>query len=85
MDEFTRECLASEVASSIKQYDVIELLRYLFLVRGCPVYLRSDNGSQFTAEAVKRFLKELGVRNCRHASSERNPISTCGGLFGLFM
>jgi len=45
----------------IKLYDVIELLRYLFLVRGYPVYLRSDNDFQFTAEAVKRFLKELGV------------------------
>lgn len=61
IDEFTRECLASEVAFSIKQHDVIELLRYLFLVRGCPAYLRSDNGSQFTASRVKRFLKDLGV------------------------
>ena len=61
IDEFTRECLASEVAFSIKQYDVIELLRYLFLVRGCPAYLRSDNGSQFTAAGVKRFLEDLGV------------------------
>ena len=61
IDEFTRECLASEVAFSIKQHDVIELLRYLFLVRGCPAYLRSDNGSQFTAERVKTFLEDLGV------------------------
>ena len=61
IDEFTRECLASEVAFSIKQHDVIELLRYLFLVRGCPAGLRSDNGSQFTAERVKRFLKDTGV------------------------
>lgn len=61
MDEFTRECLASEVAFSIKAHDVIELLRYLFLVRGCPAYLRSDNGSQFTARRVKQFLEEMGV------------------------
>jgi len=61
IDEFTRECLACEVAFSIKQHDVIELLRYLFLVRGCPAGLRSDNGSQFTAERVKRFLKNTGV------------------------
>ena len=61
IDEFTRECPASEVAFSIKSHDVIELLRYLFLVRGCPVYLRSDNGSQFTARRVKRFLKDMGV------------------------
>ncbi len=61
IDEFTRECLVSEVGFSIKQHDVIELLRYLFLVRGCPAYLGSDNGSQFTASRVKRFLKDLGV------------------------
>ncbi len=61
IDEFTRECLACDVALSIKQHDVIELLRYLFLVRGCPAYLRSDNGSQFTAFRVKSFLKDLGV------------------------
>ena len=62
IDEFTREGLASEVAFHITSYDVMELLRYLFLVRGCPMYLRSDNGSQFTAAAVKQFLKELGVK-----------------------
>ena len=61
IDEFTRECLASEVGLRITQHDVIELLRYLFLVRGSPVYLRSDNGSQFTAKAVQRFLKDMGV------------------------
>jgi putative transposase len=62
IDEFTRECLASEVGLSIKQHDVIELLRYLLLVRGCPAYIRSDNGSEFTAWRVKRFLKDLGVQ-----------------------
>lgn len=55
--EFTRECLASEVAFSIKQHDVTELPQYLFLVRGCSAYLRSVNGSQFTATRVKRFLE----------------------------
>jgi transposase InsO family protein len=61
IDEFTRECLASEVGFSIKQHDVIDLLRYLLLVRGCPAYIRSDNGSEFTAWRVKRFLKDLDV------------------------
>ncbi len=61
IDEFTRECLASEAAFGIKQHDVIELLRYLFLVRGCPTGIRSDNGSQFTAGRVKQFLKDMGV------------------------
>jgi len=61
IDEFTRECLASEVGFRIRQYEVTELLRYLFLVRGCPAYLRSDNGSQFTAKRVQRFLEEMRV------------------------
>jgi putative transposase len=61
IDEFTRECLVSEVAFGIRQQDVMDLLRYLFLVRGCPTCLRSDNGSQFRAGKVQRFLKAMGV------------------------
>jgi len=60
-DQAIENAILKEVAFSIKQHDVIELLRYLFLVRGCPAYLRSDNGSQFIATRVKRFLKDLGV------------------------
>jgi putative transposase len=61
IDEFTRKCLACDVAFSIEQHDVIELLRYLFLVRGGPACFRSDNDSQFTDDQVKMFLKDLGV------------------------
>ncbi|MHC4169516.1 MAG: integrase core domain-containing protein, partial [Planctomycetota bacterium] len=61
IDEFTRECLVPEVAFSIKQHDVVELLPCLLLVRGCPAHLRSDNGSQFTAARVNRFLEDLDV------------------------
>jgi putative transposase len=61
IDEFTRECLVSDVAFGIRQQDVMDLLRYLFLVRGCPACLRSDNGSQFRAKKVQRFLKVMGV------------------------
>jgi putative transposase len=56
IDEFTKECLATDVGFHLQGYDVVEVLRYLFLVRGCPAYVRSDNGSEFTAEAVKNFL-----------------------------
>lgn len=61
IDEFPRECLVSEVAFRIRQQDVMDLLRYLFLVRGSPTYLRSDNGSQFRAGKMQRFLKIMGV------------------------
>ena len=61
LDEFTKECLASDVGFHITGHDVVEVLRYLFLVRGCPVYIRSDNGPEFIAAAVKEFLAFSGV------------------------
>ena len=61
IDEFTRECLATESGFSLKGHDVTDVLRYLFQVRGCPTYIRSDNGSEFIAEAVKTFLDNSGV------------------------
>jgi transposase InsO family protein len=61
IDEYTRECLAMDVAKSFRGEGVVELLRYLFAVRGCPGYIRSDNGPEFVSNAVKRWLKESGV------------------------
>ena len=62
LDEFTRECLAIDVDKSIKGEDVIEVLRYLFAVRGEPGYIRSDNGTEFASRAVKKWLKYCGVK-----------------------
>ena len=61
IDEYTRECLAIDVARSFRGDDVVELLRYLFAVRGYPAYIRSDNGPEFASKAVKRWLKTSGV------------------------
>ena len=61
IDEYTRECLATESGFNLKAHDVTEVLRYLFQVRGCPTYIRSDNGPEFIAEAVKTFLDKSGV------------------------
>ena len=62
LDEFTRESLTIEVGTRITSADVIEVLRYLFLVRGEPVYIRSDNGPEFTAKKIKKWLKDMGVK-----------------------
>ena len=62
IDEYTRECLSLDVARSFRGEDVVELLRYLFAVRGCPSYIRSDNGPEFVSKAVKRWLKKSGVK-----------------------
>ena len=50
MDEFTRECLAVQIGRSLTHRSVIEVLNELFIERGVPVYIRSDNGSEFTAK-----------------------------------
>jgi putative transposase len=60
VDEFTRECLAIEVERRITAADVVATLRYLFELRGAPRFVRSDNGPEFVAQAVKAWLKERG-------------------------
>jgi len=62
IDEFTRECLATRVARKISSQDVIDELFKLFIFRGIPEHLRSDNGPEFTAKAVRMWLSRLGVR-----------------------
>jgi transposase InsO family protein len=62
IDEYTRECLAIEVGRSFTARDVIGVLQYLFAVRGTPEHLRSDNGPEFVARSVRRWLDQAGVR-----------------------
>ncbi len=61
IDEYTRECLAIEVGRSFTSQDVIGVLQYLFAVRGRPRHIRSDNGPEFVAKAVCRWLKRADV------------------------
>jgi putative transposase len=56
LDEFTRESPAIEVGRSIKARDVIAVLEYLFMVRGVPKFIRSDNGPEFIAGKIKNGL-----------------------------
>jgi len=62
IDEFTRECLAILVARKIKTQDVIDLLFHLFIFRGIPEHLRSDNGPEFTAKAIRAWLNQIEVK-----------------------
>jgi transposase InsO family protein len=62
VDEFTRECLAIRVERSIRSEEVLECLADLFLLRGTPAYLRSDNGAEFIATAVREWLRRLEVQ-----------------------
>jgi len=62
IDEFTRECLAIKVARKISAHDVIDELFNLFIWRAIPEHIRSDNGPEFTAKAVRQWLNRLGVK-----------------------
>jgi putative transposase len=62
IDEFTRECLAVKVARSLTHKDVLGVLADLFLERGVPVHIRSDNGSEFTAKKVREYLSKLQIK-----------------------
>jgi putative transposase len=62
VDEWTRECLAVEVAARINSARVIEVLSRLMSLHGGPTYLRSDNGPEFVATKVKEWLEASGVR-----------------------
>jgi len=61
-DEYTRECLAIEVERSITSAEVIETLRYVFELRGAPKHIRSDNGPEFIAKALRSWLAESDVK-----------------------
>ncbi len=61
IDEYTRECLAILTQRRITSQDVIDQLFYLFMFRGTPEYIRSDNGPEFTAKTVRRWLNDLEV------------------------
>lgn len=61
-DEFTRESLALQVERSITAADMIEVLKFLFEVRGAPQFIRSDNGPEFIAKAIRRWLADSDVQ-----------------------
>jgi transposase InsO family protein len=62
IDEYTRECLALKAARSLKSGDVLEVLDDLFIRRGVPDHIRSDNGGEFTAAVVRAWLATLQVK-----------------------
>ena len=62
IDEYSRKCLTIRVDYQLKSDDVLDVLGTLFLTQGLPEYIRSDNGSEFTAHILQNWLKGLGVK-----------------------
>jgi transposase InsO family protein len=62
LDEFTRECLAIRVGRHLKADDVLHCLSELFVWRGVPEHIRSDNGPEFTGNVVRSWLGKVGAK-----------------------
>ena len=62
VDEFTRECLSIDVGRKLKSEDVVDRLTELFVKRGLPEHIRSDNGPEFTSKRVREWLSRLGAK-----------------------
>jgi len=62
VDEYTRECLAIDVERRLDSENVLECLEALFVSRGTPEFIRSDNGAEFTAKAVREWLARVNVK-----------------------
>lgn len=88
IDEFTRECIAIRVERKLKAVDVIDVLSDLFILRGIPTHIRSDNGPEFIAKALREWIAAVGAKtptSCRAVrgktaiarASTRNSVTNC--------
>ena len=62
LDEHSRECLAIRVKRKLNSIDVIDVLTDLFILRGVPAFIRSDNGPEFVAEVVRNWINAVGAK-----------------------
>ena len=62
LDEYSRECLAIRVKRKLNSTDVVDVLTDLFIMRGVPAFIRSDNGPEFVAKAVRAWINAVGSK-----------------------
>jgi transposase InsO family protein len=62
VDEFTHECLTIRISRKLKATDVIDVLSDLFILRGVPGHIRSDNGPEFVAKALQEWIAAVGAK-----------------------
>ena len=82
VDEFTRECLAIEVAGSFNAREVIGVLEILIAQQTAPQFLRSDNGPEFIAQALQQWLVNKGIADLLHPAGQPLGECLCGKLQG---
>ena len=84
LDEFSRECLASGVKRKLNSVDVIDVLTDLFILRGVPAFIRSDDGPEFVAEAVQKWIKAVGAKSAYIVSGSPWENRYCESFNGRF-
>ena len=62
LNEYTRECLSIRVERKLNSENVIDVLTELFIIRGFPEYIRSDNGPEFVAKSVRNWISAVGAK-----------------------
>ena len=62
LDEYTRECLAIRADRKLNPQNVLDVLSDLFIIRGFPEYIRSDNGPEFVAKSVRNWITAVGAK-----------------------
>ncbi len=80
VDEFSRECLAIRVGRRLGSTEVIDVLTDLFIGRGTPAYIRSDNGPEFIATAVKDWITDARCQTGLHRAGQPVGERVCGEL-----
>ena len=78
LEEFTHESLAIRIARKLRAIDVIDVLSDLFIARGVPAHIRSDNGPEFVAKAVREWINAVGAKTAYIAPG--SPISRASTL-----
>lgn len=76
MDEWTRECLAIEVARRLNSQNILDTLYFLFCERHVPDHIRSGNRPEFTAQAVREWIEKVGVKTLSLSLAVRGKTDT---------
>ena len=84
LDEYGRECLAIKVKRKLNSTDVIDFSTDLFIIRGVPAFIRSDNGPEFVAEAVKNWVRAVGAKTAYIEPSSPWANGYCESFNGRF-
>jgi len=76
IDEFTHECLGIQVARKLKAIDLSDVPSALFILRGVPSQIRSDNGPEFVAKAVQEWITAAGAKTAYITPASRQAVRT---------